>query len=103
MVGYRTTCRWLAFAFSTILALLMTGVPIYSSDREHEQYLALRDKRNLLLDKEFYLKKDKEGVNRDIVDLTAKLNSKYHKLQSICEQLKEIDLSIKDIERDMLQ
>lgn len=64
------------------------GVPIYSSDREHERYLTLRDSRKALLDKELALKKGKEEGTRDIIELTAKLKGKYRDLDSICRELK---------------
>jgi len=101
VVGYRITCRWLLITICITFALLV-GVPIYSSDREHERYLTLRESRNALLDKELDLKKDKEDVTRDIIELTGQLKNKYRELDSICRELKETDLSIKKIERDML-
>ncbi len=102
VVGYQSTFRWLTISISIVLTLLI-GVPIYSSNLKHSQFLALRNARNALLEKEFYLKMDKEDVNKDIVELNARLDSKYRRLDSICQQLiKEVDLSIRQMERDML-
>ncbi len=78
-------------------------MPIYSSNLKHSQFLALRNARNALLEKEFYLKMDKEDVDKDIVELNARLDSKYKRLDSICQQLKEVDLSIMCIELPQLK
>ncbi len=64
-------------------------MPIYSSNLKHTQFLALRNARSALLEKEFYLKIDKEDVNKDIVELNARLDSKYKRLDSICNSLRK--------------
>ncbi|HEY9753982.1 MAG TPA: hypothetical protein V6C97_02345 [Oculatellaceae cyanobacterium] len=94
--------RNMALIPTLFLINMSSNIPTFSRDMQRGEYLALRDARLTLLNEEADLRKDKQDIEDDIAELSAKLRGKHQKLDSIYGQLKDVDLSIKQIEKDLL-